>query len=156
MNKTKLLKVVVVIGLSLLLVANLASIVFADDATYGWDDPTATSTQANTSSNTTSNTTSNTATSNTYSNTASTTNSLTTNITTETTGSTSNTNTSNTSISTGNATTTLNTSTNETSNEVNSLAYTGVESNSVLVVIILIGAIVAGYSLKKVKEYNNI
>ena len=152
MNKTKLLKVVVVIGLSLLLVANLASIVFADDATYGWDDPTATSTQANTSSNTTSNT----ATSNTYSNTASTTNSLTTNITTETTGSTSNTNTSNTSISTGNATTTLNTSTNETSNEVNSLAYTGVESNSVLVVIILIGAIVAGYSLKKVKEYNNI
>lgn len=152
MNKTKLLKVVVVIGLSLLLVANLASIVFADDATYGWDDPTATSTQANTTSNTTSNT----ATSNTYSNTASTTNSLTTNITTETTGSTSNTNTSNTSISTGNATTTLNTSTNETSNEVNSLAYTGVESNSVLVVIILIGAIVAGYSLKKVKEYNNI
>ena len=152
MKKTSLLKVVVVIGLSLLLVANLASIVFADDATYGWDDPTATSTQANTSSNTTSNT----ATSNTYSNTASTTNSLTTNITTETTGSTSNTNTSNTSISTGNATTTLNTSTNETSNEVNSLAYTGVESNSVLVVIILIGAIVAGYSLKKVKEYNNI
>ena len=152
MSKSNLLKVVVVIGLSLLLVANLASIVFADDATYGWDDPTATSTQANTSSNTTSNT----ATSNTYSNTASTTNSLTTNITTETTGSTSNTNTSNTSISTGNATTTLNTSTNETSNEVNSLAYTGVESNSVLVVIILIGAIVAGYSLKKVKEYNNI
>lgn len=152
MNKTKLLKVVVVIGLSLLLVANLASVVFADDATYGWDDPTATSTQTNTTSNTTSNT----ATSNTYSNTASTTNSLTTNITTETTGSTSNTNTSNTSISTGNATTTLNTSTNETSKEVNSLAYTGVESNSVLVVVILIGAIVAGYSLKKVKEYNNI
>ncbi len=149
MSKSNLLKVVVVIGLSLLLVANLASVVLADDATYGWDDPTATTTQTNTT-----NTTTNTATGNTtYSNTASTTNSSTTNITTATTGSTSNTNTS---ISTGNATTTLNTSTNETSNEVNSLAYTGVESNSVLVVVILVGAIIAGYSLKKVKEYNNI
>ena len=144
MSKSNLLKVVVVIGLSLLLVANLASVVLADDATYGWDDPTATTTQTNTT-----NTTTNTATGNTtYSNTASTTNSSTTNITTATTGSTS--------ISTGNATTTLNTSTNETSNEVNSLAYTGVESNSVLVVVILVGAIIAGYSLKKVKEYNNI
>ena len=60
------------------------------------------------------------------------------------------------SIITENATTTLNTSTNESENEVNSLAYTGVENNSILVVVILIGAIVAGYSLKKVKEYNNI
>ena len=64
---------------------------------------------------------------------------------------------SNTSISTENVTTTFNTSTNiedNETNEVNSLAYTGIENNSVLVVVILVGAIVAGYSLKKVKEYN--
>ena len=51
MSKSNLLKVVVVIGLSLLLVANLASVVLADDATYGWDDPTATTTQTDTTKN---------------------------------------------------------------------------------------------------------
>ena len=102
MKKSSLLKSVVVIGLSLLLVVNLASVVFADDATFGWDDPTITNeAAANTSATNTS---------------TNTTNTTTTNITT---------NTSNTSISTGNAITTLNTtSTNESENEVNSLAYT--------------------------------
>ena len=143
MKKSSLLKSVVVIGLSLLLVVNLASVVFADDATFGWDDPTITNeAAANTSATNTSTNTTNTATTNTSTNTT------TTNITT---------NTSNTSISTGNAITTLNTtSTNESENEVNSLAYTGIENNSFLVVVILVGAMIAGYSLKKVKEYNNI
>ena len=144
MKKSSLLKSVVVIGLSLLLVANLASVVFADDATFGWDDPTITN-QATT--NTSSTNTSNTNTLNTNTSSIDNTNSIATNSITTT-------NTS--SIITENATTTLNTSTNESENEVNSLAYTGVENNSVLVVVILIGAIVAGYSLKKVKEYNNI
>ena len=146
MKKSSLLKLVVVIALSLLLVVNLASVVFADDATFGWDDPTITNeAAANTSATNTSTNTTNTATTNTSTNT---TNTTTTNITT---------NTSNTSISTGNAITTLNTtSTNESENEVNSLAYTGIENNSFLVVVILVGAMIAGYSLKKVKEYNNI
>ena len=143
MKKSNLLKSVVVIGLSLLLIVNLASVVLADDATYGWDDPTITN-QATTNTATTNTAATNTAATNTTDTTNFTTPDLTTN-------------TSNTSLSTGNATTTLNTtSTNETENEVNSLAYTGIENNSFLVVIILIGAIIAGYSLKKVKEYNNI
>lgn len=144
MKKSSLLKLVVVIALSLLLVASLVSVVFADDATFGWDDPTITNTSSTNTSNTS---TSNTNTSNT--NTINNTSSITTNSIT--------TNTSNTSISTGNAITTLNTtSTNESENEVNSLAYTGIENNSFLVVVILVGAMIAGYSLKKVKEYNNI
>ena len=143
MKKSSLLKLVVVIALSLLLVASLVSVVFADDATFGWDDPTITNTSSTNTSNTSTSST-NTSNTNTINNTSSiTTNSITTN-------------TSNTSISTENATTTLNTSTNDSENEVNSLAYTGVENNSFLVVVILLGAIVAGYSLKKVKEYNNI
>ena len=143
MKKSNLLKSVVVIGLSLLLIVNLASVVLADDATFGWDDPTITN-QAATNTATTNTAATNTATTNTTDTTNFTTPDLTTN-------------TSNTSLNTGNATTTLNTtSTNETENEVNSLAYTGIENNSFLVVIILIGAMIAGYSLKKVKEYNNI
>ena len=141
MKKSSLLKSVVVIALSILLVANLVSVVFADDDTFGWDDPTITNSSNTNESNTIDNT-----------------NSITTNsITTTNTTNTINTfNTTNTSISTENATTILNTSTNESENEVNSLAYTGVENNSALVVVILIGAIVAGYSLKKIRDYNNI
>ena len=136
MKKSSLLKSVVVIALSILLVANLVSVVFADDDTFGWDDPTITNSSSNNVSNTN---TSNTNTSNTISNTNSiTTNSITTN----------------TSITTENATTTLNTTTNESENEVNSLAYTGIEDNSVLAVVIVLGVIVAAYSLKKIKEYN--
>ena len=142
MKKTSLLKVVVVIGLSLLLVANLVSVVFADD--LNWDDPTTTNSAANTATNTATGTnTSNTSTTTNSISTPETTNSITTN-------------TSNNSSFSGNATTTLNTSTNDTENEVNNLAYTGIENNSMLLVVILIGAIVAGYSFKKIKEYNNI
>ena len=57
-------------------------------------------------------------------------------------------------VITENTTTTINTTSNEEENEVNNLAYTGIEDNSMLVVVILVGAIVAGYSLKKVREYN--
>jgi len=146
MKKTSLLKVVVVIGLSLLLVANLVSVVFADD--LNWDDPTTTNSAANTATNTAANT----ATGTNTSNTSTTTNSIST---PETTNSIT-TNTSNNSSFSGSTTTTLNTSTNDTENEVNNLAYTGIENNSMLLVVILIGAIVAGYSFKKIKEYNNI
>ena len=118
MKKTSLLKIVVVMGLSLLLVANLVSVVFADDV--NWDDPI---TPSNTSTTKTPETTNS--------------------ITTNTSG--------NTSYS-GSTITTLNTSTNDTENEVNNLAYTGIENNSMLVVVILIGAIVAGYSFKKIKK----
>ncbi len=146
MKKTSLLKVVVVIGLSLLLVANLVSVVFADDS--DWIDPVA----PNTTNNTTNNTTSNTSTNSNTSNNSTITNSITTpepinSITT---------NTSNNTSYSGGTTTTLNTSTNDTENEVNNLAYTGIENNSMLVVVILIGVIAAGYSFKKIKEYNNI
>ena len=142
MKKTSLLKVVVVIGLSLLLVANLVSVVFADDS--DWIDPVA--------PNTTNNTTSNTSTNSNTNNNSTITNSITTpepinSITT---------NTSNNTSYSGGTTTTLNTSTNDTENEVNNLAYTGIENNSMLVVVILIGVIVAAYSFKKIKEYNNI
>lgn len=144
MKKSSLLKTIVVIGLSLLLIVNVVSVVSAaDEDTFGWEVPTTTNTTntTNTSSNTVDSVTSNT---------MDTTNSITTNTSTTT-------DISNTSISTENVTTTLNTSTNiedNETNEVNSLAYTGIENNSVLVVVILVGAIVAGYSLKKVKEYN--
>ena len=145
MKKSSLLKTIVVIGLSLLLIVNVVSVVSAaDEDTFGWEVPTTTNT-----TNTTTDTSSNTVDS-VSSNTVDTTNSITTNTSTTT-------DISNTSISTENVTTTFNTSTNiedNETNEVNSLAYTGIENNSVLVVVILVGAIVAGYSLKKVKEYN--
>ena len=148
MKKTSLLKVVVVIGLSLLLVANLVSVVFADDSDWIDPDPIA----SNTTNNTISNTISNTSTNSNTSNNSTITNSITTpepinSITT---------NTSNNTSYSGGTTTTLNTSTNDTENEVNNLAYTGIENNSMLVVVILIGVIAAGYSFKKIKEYNNI
>ena len=143
MKKTSLLKIVVVMGLSLLLVANLVSVVFADNV--NWDDPTLPSNNSITN-------TADTNTANTSINTTpipEPTNSITTN-------STNTMNTTNSSSVSGSTITTLNTSTNDTENEVNNLAYTGIENNSMLVVVILIGAIVAGYSFKKIKEYNNI
>lgn len=147
MKKSSLLKTIVVIGLSLLLIVNVVSVVSAaDEDTFGWEVPTTNTTNT---TNTTTDTSSNTV-DNVTSNTMDTTNSITTNTSTTT-------DISNTSISTENVTTTFNTSTNiedNETNEVNSLAYTGIENNSVLVVVILVGAIVAGYSLKKVKEYN--
>ena len=143
MKKSSLLKLIVVIGLSLLLAFRLVTVYAADDSSFpGWDDPTTTtSTTDNTVDNTTDNTPANT-TPNTTDNT----------ITTDTTNTT---NTDyNSTINTGNATTDLNTSTNDAENEVENLAYTGIESNSIMTVVILVAAIVAGYSLKKVRDYN--
>ena len=146
MKKMSLLKTVVVIGLSILLIFNLISVVRADDNTFGWDDPTSNST-GNTSNTSTAGNTSDFGNTSNVGNTSDIGN-------TSNTSNTSSITTNNSSISTGNATTTLNTSTDVENNEVNSLAYTGIESNSVLVVVILVGAIVAGYSLKKIREYN--
>ena len=131
MKKSSLLKLIVVIGLSLLLAFRLVTVYAADDSSFpGWDDPTTTtSTTDNTVDNTTDNTPAN------------------------TTPNTTNTD-YNSTINTGNATTDLNTSTNDAENEVENLAYTGIESNSIMTVVILVAAIVAGYSLKKVRDYN--
>ena len=145
MKKTSLLKIVVVMGLSLLLVANLVSVVFADHV--NWDDPTLPSN--NSITNTADTNTANTSINTTPTPTPEPTNSIITNTTNTI-------NTTNSSSVSGSTITTLNTSTNDTENEVNNLAYTGIENNSMLVVVILIGAIVAGYSFKKIKEYNNI
>ena len=156
MKKSSLLKIIVVIGLSIVLAFNLVSVVRADDNDFsGWTDPdTNTTTQTNTAD--TANTTNTTDTSNTAgttnttgtTNTVDTSSSFTTNVTTDTSSD------YNSTISTGNATTTINSTTSDDENEVNNLAYTGIENNSILVVVILVGAIIAGYSLKKVKEYN--
>ena len=130
MERTSLLKGLVVIVLSAILVANLVSVVFADNSSVdadGWD------TELSVVNNTTTNSSTNTSTG------VSTTNTTT-----------------NTSTNTGSATTSLNTSNSNEENEVNSLAYTGVESNSILAIVLVLGVIVATYSLKKVKEYNEI
>ena len=147
MKKSSLLKIIVVIGLSIILAFNLVSVVRADDNDFsGWTDP-----EPNTANTTNTTDTSNTAgTTNTTgtTNTVDTSSSFTTNVTTDTSSD------YNSTISTGNATTTINSTTSDDENEVNNLAYTGIENNSILVVVILVGAIIAGYSLKKVKEYN--
>ena len=148
MKKSSILKVLVVVGLSMVLIANLVSVVSADDAFSGWTNPTPTG-------NTTpaANTTNTTPAGNTV-----TTGNTVTGGNTISTGNTTNTTNTNTTISTGNVTTNLNTtntkSTNNTS--VNSLAYTGIENTSVLTVVMILGVIVAAYSFKKIKEYNNI
>ena len=144
MKKSSLLKIIVVIGLSIVLAFNLVSVVRADDNDFsGWTDPdTNATTQTNTAD--TANTTNTTG----VTNTVDTSTTFTTNVTTDTSSD------YNSTISTGNATTTINSTTSDDENEVNNLAYTGIENNSILVVVILVGAIIAGYSLKKVKEYN--
>ena len=172
MKKSGLLKVVLVIVLSLLMVANITSVVFAADDFSGWDDPTAggsssTGTTGSTTDGTTATgtgttdgtTTGTTTTGTTDGTTATTTATTTTTDSSSTSTDTSATDTSSSSsLSTGSATTTLDTNENENQNqnEVNSLAYTGVENTNVLAIVILIGAIVAGYSLRKLREYNNI
>ena len=139
MKKSNLLKLIVVIGLSLVLAFSLFSVVKADDTSEfsGWTeaDPVNTTNTTNTTDITNSVSTTNTA--------------DTTNMTTETTN-----DFNYSTLTTENTTTTINTTSNEEENEVNNLAYTGIEDNSMLVVVILVGAIVAGYSLKKVREYN--
>lgn len=143
MKKSSVLKVLVVIGLSMILIANLVSVVSADDAFSGWTNPTTTTNNTTQAGNTT------TAGNTVAGNTISTGNAVTTGNTIST-G-----NTANTTISTGNVTTNLNT-TNTNNTSVNSLAYTGVENTSVLAVVMVLGVIVAAYSFKKIREYNNI
>ena len=167
MSKTNLLKVVLVVILSILLIANLNLVVFAADDSFSsaWEENAETPTQqtGNDSTGTTTTTTT-TDTTGTSTSTDVTGTSTTSTDTTGTSTSTDATGTSATdtdttsSISTGSATTTLSTNEDEdeNKNEVNSLAYTGIEDNKVLPVVIVMGAIVAGYSLRKVREYNNI
>ena len=147
MKKISLSKILLVIVLSMLLVINITSIAFAaDDLSSTWDDSAATDPQAGQTSTSTEDSTAGT---------TSTTGTTTTDGTTDGTVDTSGTD-SNSSISTGSATTTLdsNEEDEEEKNEVNSLAYTGIEDNYILPIIIVIGAIVAGYSLRKLREYN--
>ena len=129
MNKSSVLKVLVVVGLSMVLIASLVSVVSADDAFSGW-------TNAAESGNNTAPAGNSIASGNSIS--------------------TGNTNVASNSISTGNVTTNLNTNTNTNNSSVNNLAYTGVENTSVLTVVMLLGVIVAVYSFKKIREYNNI
>ena len=142
MKKSNLLKLIVVIGLSLVLAFSLVSVVKADDTSEfsGWTEADPVNTANTASVANTTNTTNTTDITNTA---------TTTNITTDTTNEF-----NYSTITTENTTTTINTTSNEEENEVNNLAYTGIEDNSMLVVVILVGAIVAGYSLKKVREYN--
>lgn len=141
MNKSSVLKVLVVVGLSMVLIASLVSVVSADDAFSGW-------TNAAESGNNTAPAGNSIASGNSIStgNTNVASNSI----------STGNTNAASNSISTGNVTTNLNTNTNTNNSSVNNLAYTGVENTSVLTVVMLLGVIVAVYSFKKIREYNNI
>lgn len=146
MKKSSLLRVLVVVGVSALLIANLLSVVSATDDFSNWEGPNVVNTAAdNTSTNSSDVSTTNTVRNDTSTNSV--------DITTVDTS-----NTNNSSISTGSATTTLNTSTDNTNekNEVNSLAYTGIEDTNILAVVIILGAIIAGYSLKKVRDYNNL
>lgn len=156
MNKNGLLKSILGIIISVLLIASLTSVVFAaDDLSDAWED-TGTSVPDTTTSQTTGSTdttttgieTSGTSTSGTSSTTGIETTGTSTTTSSDTTSS----------ISTGSATTTLSTNEDEdkSEDEVNSLAYTGIEDNYVLPGVIIIGAIVAGYSLKKLRDYNNI
>ena len=160
MNKIRLFKVVLVVVLSVLLVMNLTSVVFAaDDLTTDWENA-GTPVDGSASTGTTG-TDSTTGTTGTDSTTGTTTGIETSGTTsTDTTGTSTTTTDSTSSISTGSATTTLSTNEDEnedeSKNEVNSLAYTGIEDNTVLPVVIVIGAVVAGYSLKKLRDYNNI
>ena len=149
MRKMKMLKGLVVVILSIILVVNISSMVFADDNTVDWDQPTDPNT-SNTSDGVID-------TDIWGDNTVTTDNTI---IDTETTNTNTNTNTNiNTNTDSGTAITTLDTDDDEntnTNNSVNSLVYAGIEDNSVLAVGILLGAIVAVYSFKKVKEYNRV
>lgn len=167
MKKLSLSKVLLVSVLSVLLTANMVSVVFAADDFSGWgEDPTASTSTGTSTTDSTTSTTDGTATG-TATTGASTTGTTSTTSTTgtdttgtSTTGTTSTTSTDTTTSSidgTGSATTTLDTDDEEKDeNNVNSLAYTGIEDSNVLPVVIVIGAIVAGYSFKKIREYNNV
>ncbi len=141
MNKLSILKVLVVVGLSMVLIASMVSVVSADDAFSGWTNAAESGNNITPAGN-----------SSTPENSISTGNTNSTGNTIPT----GNTNAAGNSISTGSVSTNLNTNTNSNNSSVNNLAYTGVENTSVLTVVMLLGVIVAVYSFKKIREYNNI
>lgn len=164
MKKLSLSKVLLVSVLSVLLTANMVSVVFAADDFSGWgEDPTASTSTGTSATDSTTSTTDGTTTGTATTGTATTGTTSTTGTDatgTTTTGTTSTTSTDTTTSSidgTRSATTTLDTDDEEKDeNNVNSLAYTGIEDSNVLPVVIVIGAIVAGYSFRKIREYNNV
>ena len=148
MKKIGLLKSLTIVGLSMLLVANLGSSVFAaDDSSYGdWTNPTSsvTATPTPTSSTAGWNTTT--------TSTPTPTSGLTTTLTP--TPTTSALTTTSTPTPTRVSLNTANNAANTTG--VNNLAYTGASNGSIIAVMIVLGIGVAAYSFKKVKEYNNL
>ena len=150
MKKVSLLKTLVVLLLSVVLIASLGTVVFADDnLSIGddWDTPIAetdNTSAIDTSTETPAPT--------------ETTDESSTESENESTPSTS------TSFSVENTRTNIDSS-DETDDEeeekenntvVNSLAYTGIADNSPIAVAVVIGMIVATYSYKKINEYNSL
>ena len=150
MEKSSLLKSLVVILLSGVLVLNLSSIVLADDNTNssysGWENATTSNTNdLNTNSN-----------SNSFSNTGTNSNSNYNTLSTADTNSNTN---SNSNYNTLNTNSNSNSNSNNASNEnnnVDTLAYTGAADTSILAIIAVLGVIVAAYSFKKIREYNSL
>ena len=150
MEKSSLLKSLVVILLSGVLVLNLSSIVLADDNTNssysGWENaPTSETNYLNTNSN-----------SNSFSNTGTNSNSNYNTLSTADTNSNTN---SNSNYNTLNTNSNSNSNSNNASNEnnnVDTLAYTGAADTSILAIIAVLGVIVAAYSFKKIREYNSL
>lgn len=150
MEKSSLLKSLVVILLSGVLVLNLSSIVLADDNTNssysGWENaPTSETNDLNTNSN-----------SNSFSNTGTNSNSNYNTLSTADTNSNTN---SNSNYNTLNSNSNSNSNSNNASNEnnnVDTLAYTGAADTSILAIIAVLGVIVAAYSFKKIREYNSL
>lgn len=134
MRRFGLLKSLVVIILSLALIASFTTVFAADDANATWDWDTEPVNEVPANATNTANT--NTALDNINIVENNTTNELTTNLNTNL----------------------VEDDENETENEenVNSLAYTGAESNSILAIAVVLGTIVAVYSFKKVREYNSL
>jgi len=133
MKKSGLLKSLVVVLLSGVLVANLATFVFADD-NLSWEDL---SSDNNTNTENIANNTLED--NNTNLNSAN--NTVDNNTNYSTSGN----------LSTNLSTNSSNTNVNENKNE---LAYTGFADNSILPVMIVLGILVTVYSVKKIKEYN--
>lgn len=150
MEKSSLLKSLVVILLSGVLVLNLSSIVLADDNTNssysGWENATTSDTNdLNTNSN-----------SNSFSNTGTNSNSNYNTLSTADTNSNTN---SNSNYNTLNTNSNTNSNSNNASNEnnnVDTLAYTGAADTSILAIVAVLGVIVAAYSFKKIREYNSL
>lgn len=145
MKKESLLKSLVVIVLSIVLILSFTSLVSAADDSFPWDSNTATAVTTTGAENT-----SNSGNTNSTNGTDFTTPGIVT-----TTPSTNTTNTTN-NTSSGTMNVSLNTNTQNTNSNVNALAYTGLESNSPLAIVIVLGAIVAAYSFKKVRDYNSL